>query len=126
MSVRLLSLLNVAENAILASASLTDGQRLEASRIVDYQKGLARMNLRVRGLNGPEERGYIQLQQFTFSDGRTCIKAFLAWTPSDRQVTLDIFGSTGTSWDAEANRVAEAWLDGMTVDEGNASMAAAG
>jgi hypothetical protein len=126
MSVRLLSLLNAAGNAIQANASLADGQRLETARIVDYQKGLARMNLHVRGINGPEERGHIQLQQFTFSDGRTCIKAFLAWSACDRQAALDIFGSEDTNWDAEAGRVAEAWLDGRPVDEGNASMAAAG
>jgi len=126
MSVRLLSLLNAAGNAIQAGASLPDGQRLNMERIVDYQKGMARMNLHVRGVNGSENRGHIQLQQFTFADGRTCIKACLGWGPSDRRSTLEIFGSADTNWDAEANRVAEAWLDGIPVDEGNASMAAAG
>ena len=126
MSVRLLSLLNAAGNAIQAGASLADGQQLQAARFVDYQKGLARMNLHVHGANGPENRGHIQLQQFNFADGRTCIKACLGWASSDRQATLDIFSSADTNWGAEANRVAEAWLDGMPADEGNASLAATG
>ena len=124
MSVRLLSLLNAAGDTLRANASLTAGQQLEVSRIVDYQKHLARMNLHVRGPGGSEPRGHIQLQQFNFADGRTCIKALLNWAPAGRQVTLDIFGSADTNWGAEANRLAETWLDGMPADEGNASLAA--
>jgi hypothetical protein len=113
MATRLLSFLRDVEATIRNTLPDPAGSRLKVSRIVNYEKGLARID--VGGSEGAPT-GRIQLQHFGLADERSCMKATLGWSASDFERTIDIFDRPEINWGAEANRVAEAWLDGAPAD----------
>ncbi len=126
MSVRLLSFLSAIENALRSGPALPAGRELTTTRIVDYRKGIARMNVRLPAADGAERRGNIQLQQLTTAEGRACLRASLAWDVAPPSVGVDIFGTAETVWKAEAGRLARAWLDRMPAGAGENPLAATG
>jgi hypothetical protein len=114
MQYHLLSLLTEIENAIRAVQAATGGASMDASRMVNFQTGLARLSLKMKTAADFETRGHVQLQHFHLSDGRTCVKVHLSWTGSDARRTIDLFTLPNRNWSGEAQRVAEIWLDGLS------------
>lgn len=109
MAIRLLSFLNDIENTLRAALADAGGPRLQVSRIVNYEKGLARIDV---GATAAAPSGHIQLQHFGLADDRVCMKAALDWEGAEARRAVDIFDRPDINWGAEANRIAEAWLDG--------------
>jgi hypothetical protein len=110
---RLLSFLTDTEQALVAEAGMVGGGTWEASRMVNYNQGLARMTLTERtGSNQPEIKGQILVQSFTLADGSLCLKANLTWQGSDQSSVMSVYSKPRTNWRAEAGMVASAWLSG--------------
>ncbi len=112
MPYRLLSLLTEIEKAVRAGQEALGGPALDSSRMVNFRAGLARIQWRAAAGAGADPRGHIQLQHFALADGRACIKAAMGWHGVDLRRTVEIFAAPDVNWTTEAQRVAEAWLDG--------------
>jgi len=112
MQYRLLSLLSEVEKAVRAGQEALGGPPLDSSRMVNFHSGLARIQLRTVAPAGTEPRGYIQLQHFALADGRACVRAGMGWHGVDLRRSVEIFAAPDVNWTTEAQRVAEAWLDG--------------
>ena len=81
--------------------------------MVNYHHGLARMTLTAPiGADPKQARGAIFLQSYTLADGTFCFKASLNWHGSDSFPVISIFTKPGLDWQAEAQRIASAWLTG--------------
>ena len=108
MSFRLASFLTSIERAF------SDGAWTN-SRTINYQMGLARLSLgNRRGEEPVRQKGSILVQTYTLADGSPCMKACLCWSEqaAEAGVQQTVFPKPETDWDAEARKVAEAWLAG--------------
>ena len=115
---RLLSFLSAVEAALKDMASSPPQGPWQTSRTINFQRGLARLRLAVQPSgNAPIPCGNVQLQGYLLPDGSTCLKAVLAWSGNDSEVTHSIYEKPGLDWNREANRIATAWLDGTNVLE---------
>lgn len=116
MATRLLSSLSQIEHALLKESASNNGPVWEVTRMVNYHHGLARMTLTPpAGADAKQVRGAIFLQSYTLADGTLCFKASLNWHGSDSFPVISIFTKPGLDWQAEANRIASAWLAGPRV-----------
>jgi hypothetical protein len=115
------------ERGILATGPEIASEVWEASRIVNFHTGLARLTFKARMSGALEPRGTVQLQQFRLADGQVCLKVHLSWPGTEATKTLAIYSVPDLNWKAEGNRVAEGWLDGPPAGSSIAdSMAATG
>ncbi len=109
---RLLSFLSEIERAITAETPPTEGGGWEASRMVNFQQGLARLTLRSRDPESLCPSGAIFLQAFALADGSVCLKASLTWKGSDAFPSIFVYATPSLNWKLEASRVACAWIEG--------------
>jgi hypothetical protein len=108
----LLSFLTDFENALLADDPAPEGGSWVTQRSVNYQRGLARLELAVRGEQGLTERGQVLLQGYQLADGTPCLKAMLSWAGSSEQRVCSYFYKAGISWRSEARKAAAEWMGG--------------
>src|SRR5688572_5393025 len=89
---RLLSFLADFERALLADDPSPDDGTWQTSRTVNYQNGLARLQLNV---NLPDRsvkpRGSVLVQGYRLADGTACLKAHLNWAGSDSSMIQSVF-----------------------------------
>ena len=112
MATRLLSFLNDIELALIKQ-SAASGQSWVTSRMVNYHHGLARLTMTPSASSDPAQiRGAIFIQSFELADGSHCSKASLNWQGIDSFPVLAVYAKPGTDWQAEASRIAGAWLAG--------------
>ncbi|HEX2852278.1 MAG TPA: hypothetical protein VHO24_03490 [Opitutaceae bacterium] len=112
MATRLLSFLNDVEQALIKQ-SASSGQSWDTNRMVNYHHGLARLTMTpASGSNPAQIRGAIFIQSFELADGSHCSKASLNWQGVDSFPVLAVYAKPGTDWQAEAGRIASAWLAG--------------
>jgi hypothetical protein len=117
-AMRLLSFLSDIERAIITHPPAFDGGGWVTARSVNFQQGVARLTLHAR--NGGERApasGAIFLQAFALADGSVCIKASLTWKESDAFPAIAVYSTPTVNWNAEAGRVASAWLEGPPAAE---------
>jgi hypothetical protein len=113
MATRLLSSLTQIEQALLKQSAADNGPAWEVTRMVNYHHGLARMTLNPPANAEPTQaRGAIFLQSYMLADGTLCFKVSLNWQGSDSFPVISIFTKPGLDWQAEAARIASAWLAG--------------
>lgn len=108
---RLLSFLSEIEKALIAESPVIDGGAWEASRMVNFHQGLARLNLTPR----PENEfpgGAIFVQAFQLSDGSQSLKVSLSWQGSEVFPVLCVYSTPRLNWKLEASRIASTWLEG--------------
>lgn len=126
MSNRLLTLLTEIERAIVANDPSPDGGKWDTLRLVNFNRGLARLTLSVRNPAGVTSgRGVILLQQFTLADETQCVKANLSWNGVERSSVYSIYSTPQLDWRREANQVAAQWQDGCLTGEEEARVAPA-
>jgi hypothetical protein len=110
---RLLSFLSDIEHAIVAESPMIDGGAWEATRMMNFEKGLGRLTLTPRS---PEELplpgGTIFLQAFSLADGSQCLKATLSWKDTETTTSASVYTTPSLNWRLEASRIASAWLEG--------------
>lgn len=112
MATRLLSFLNDVEQALIKQ-SASSGQSWVSTRMVNYHHGLARLTMTPAAGSDPAQiRGAIFIQSFELADGSHCSKASLNWQGIDSFPVLAVYAKPGTDWQAEAARIASAWLAG--------------
>lgn len=111
---RLLSFLSAVEHAITSeTAAPTQRAAWETTRMVSFQRGVARLTLDVHpGSRSAIPGGAIFLQAFALADGSSCLKASLTWRGSDAFPSVSIYATPTIDWETEAQRVASAWLEG--------------
>ena len=113
MATRLLSSLNQIEQALLKESASNNGPIWQATRMVNYHQGLARLTLTPpAAAAATQTSGAIFLQSYTLADGTHCFKISLNWQGSDSFPVISIFTKPGLDWQAEAHRIAGAWLAG--------------
>lgn len=108
----LLSFLTDFENALMADDPAPEGGAWVTQRSVNYQRGLARLELAVRGEQGLVERGQVLLQGYQLADGTPCLKAMLSWAGSSEQRVCSYFHKADISWRSEARKAAAEWMGG--------------
>lgn len=108
---RLLSFLSDIERALVAAGPSVDDGAWETQRMVSFHHGLARLTLTPRpGVDAPG--GGIFLQTFSLADGTLCLKASLNWKGSDALQVIPVYSTPTLSWNLEASRIAQCWLQG--------------
>lgn len=113
MASRLLSSLNDIEQALRKQSAADMGPTWEVSRMVNYHHGLARMTLTPPADAEPDQmRGVIFLQSYVLADGALSFKASLNWHGCDSFPVIAVYAKPGVDWQAEAGRIASAWLAG--------------
>ncbi len=113
MSSRLLSSLNDIEQALRKEAASNMGPNWVATRMVNYHHGLARMTLTPETNDDPDQiRGAIFLQSYVLADDTTSFKASLSWHGCESFPVIAVFAKPGVDWQAEARRIASAWISG--------------
>lgn len=113
MATRLLSSLTQIEQALFKESAANNGPIWDVTRMVNYHHGLARMTLTPpSGAEPMQARGAIFLQSYGLADGTLCFKASLNWQGSDSFPVISIFTKPGLDWQAEAAKIAAAWLAG--------------
>ncbi|HEY1763995.1 MAG TPA: hypothetical protein VGF85_03665 [Opitutaceae bacterium] len=114
MQTRLLAFLAETERSIRAGKSEPrEGATWEILRSVNYRLGLARLALAARDPSGiVTPIGAVLLQSFKLADGNVCLRANLAWQEAGQETSLTIYAKPDLQWQAEAERVASAWLTG--------------
>jgi len=115
MPTRLLSLLTIIEQVILAESPAPSEGSWDNSRMVNYQSGLARLTLGGRHAdNATRPLGTVFMQAFDLADGSFCLKANICWTdgPGIAEVIHAIYEKPGMDWDGEARQIAAKWLAG--------------
>jgi len=133
---RLISFLTEIEQALLLEANATDRSPWHASRVVNFQNGLARLTLTCTEDVGLPQ-GAIDLQRYCLADGSFCLKAQFQWQGATAGRTLSIYETPLLNWKLEASRLASDWLAGPPaettalasagdIDEGDLQMAASG
>jgi hypothetical protein len=109
---RLLSFLSDIERAVVAGAP-AGKNAWEATRMVNFHHGLARLTLKPRAAGeGIAAGGSIFLQSFALADGSLCLKASLNWNGSDAVPVLAVYSTPTLNWKTEAVRIATEWLAG--------------
>ena len=108
---RLLSFLSEIEKALIAESPMIDGGAWEASRMVNFHQGLARLTLVARAGNDLPG-GAIFVQAFQLGDGSQSLKASLSWQGRDVLPVLCVYSTPRLNWKLEASRIASAWLEG--------------
>lgn len=108
---RLLSFLSDIEKALIAESPMIDGGAWEATRMVNFHQGLARLTLVPRPEND-FPGGAIFLQSFQLGDGSVSLKASLSWQGSDVFPVLSVYSTPRLNWKLEASRIASSWLEG--------------
>jgi hypothetical protein len=110
---RLLSFLTDIEKAVIAESPAIDGGAWEATRMVNFEKGLGRLALAPRSpADLPLPGGTIFLQAFKLADGSQCLRATLSWKGSDVTSAVAVYTTPTLNWTLEASRIASAWLEG--------------
>lgn len=110
---RLLSFLTDIERSIVAESPVVDGGAWESARMVNFEKGLARLTLSPRNpAELPLPGGTIFLQAFSLADGSQCLKATLSWKDSTVTSSISVFTTPTLNWKVEAARVATTWMEG--------------
>ena len=104
MPARLLSLLSAIESAL--SANECASARGRPQRLVNFQKGIARMTF-------ADGSGSITLQSFTLADGQTCVKAGYRWANGKTGSGAVYPTGDNFDWQGASFRLAEGWMDGM-------------
>lgn len=123
---RLLSFLSDFERALLCDDPSPDDGTWQTERAVNYQTGLARVQLSVKMPDGTKRaRGGVFLQGFKLADGAACLKAQLAWTGTDMTATHSIFSKPGSDWKSEARKLASYWMAGAPAPLVTANISAA-
>jgi hypothetical protein len=114
MAIRLTSFLSSIESALLADETVLQGGTWENSRTINYSLGLARCTLGSRRDKASRPLGTILLQSFDLGNGRSCLRANLAWAEADgvAEKVVSIFERPEIDWTSEAAQVAQAWLSG--------------
>jgi hypothetical protein len=113
MASRLLSSLNDIEQALRKQSAADMGPTWDVTRMVNYHHGLARMTLTPRAGAEPDQmRGVIFLQSYMLADGALSFKASLNWHGSESFPVIAVYAKPGVDWQAEAGRIANAWLSG--------------
>lgn len=97
MSPRLLSLLSLIEQALIAHESLPAAP----TRLADYRRGLARLSF--------ADGGVIALQNFLLADGQLCVRVDLSRAPGAAPASVTIYPRELSDWAAGAERVAAEW-----------------
>jgi hypothetical protein len=133
MASRLLSSLTDIEQALCKQSAADMGPTWNVTRMVNYHHGLARMTLTPPADAEPDQmRGTIFLQGYELADGALSIKASLNWHGSEAFPVISVYAQPGVNWQAEAGRIAAAWLAGppaavitmaLSVDEKLSAMA---
>lgn len=108
---RLISFLTEIEHKLLAESPVVEGGAWQATRMVNFHHGLARLNLTPRPGNDFRP-GSIFLQSFALADGSICLKASLQWEGADSSPVLAVYSTPKLNWKLEASRIASAWLEG--------------
>lgn len=109
---RLLSFLTDIERAVRLEANAGEGEIWDASRIVNFKTGLARLTLTCRDLESGMPHGTILVQHFGLANGSFCMKASLTWQGSEAAQTLAVYDTPLLNWKLEASRIASTWLAG--------------
>lgn len=110
---RLLSFLSDIEKAVVAESPAVDGGAWEATRMVNFEKGLGRLTLTPRSpADLPLPGGTIFLQAFSLADGSQCLKATLSWKDTETTSSVAVYTTPTLNWTLEASRIASAWLEG--------------
>lgn len=113
MSTRLLSLLTDIERAMIANDPTPDDGAWDTLRLINFNQGLARLTLSIRGADGViRASGQILLQNFSLADGSQCMKANLSWHGSESTAVYAIYSKPELNWKLEASQIANKWLDG--------------
>ena len=107
MTQRLLSLLSQIENS-LRQADPDTIRLLQSHRSVNYQKGLAKLNLTTPG---GATWGTATLQGYRLANGETCLKLALTCGPSSGVIPLSLFPRENHDWVNEARKIAVLWLE---------------
>ncbi|HUG11253.1 MAG TPA: hypothetical protein VMM36_09580 [Opitutaceae bacterium] len=118
MHTRLISILTAIEAALIADDPSPDDGSWQTGRTVNYDAGLARMTLAVKGASGDlTPRGAIHIQGFRLSDESTCLKASLSWLGAGRTIERSVYEKPGIDWTYEARRIAAEWAGGPPAEQ---------
>jgi hypothetical protein len=114
MQTRLLAFLHETERSIRAGKpEPAPSATWETTRSVNYALGLAKLTLAAKTGTGPATpQGSVLLQSFKLADSTVCLKATLSWGGAEMDVTHPIFSKPTLNWEAEASRLADAWICG--------------
>ncbi len=114
MQTRLLAFLAETERSIRAGKpEPREAAAWEILRSVNYRLGLARLALAARDASGVvTPMGAVLLQSFRLADGNVCLRANLVWQEAGQEASITIYAKPDLEWQAEAERVASAWLAG--------------
>jgi hypothetical protein len=110
---RLLSFLSDIERKIIAESPVIEGGAWESTRMINFEKGLARATLNPRSPSElPLPGGVIFLQAFALANGAQCLKATLSWNDSTVTSSVAVYSTPSLNWKLEASRIASMWLEG--------------
>jgi len=109
---RLLSFLTDIERAIRLEANASEGAVWDATRIVNFKNGLARLTLTAREADSGMPQGSVVIQHFALANGSFCLKASLAWQGSAANSIVSVYETPLLNWKLEASRIGSAWLSG--------------
>ncbi len=107
MTQRLLSLLSQIENS-LRQADPDTIRLLQSQRSVNYQKGLAKLNL--TSPNGVVW-GSATVQGYRLANGETCLKLGLTCGPTGAVIPFSLFPRANHDWANETRKIAVLWLE---------------
>jgi len=105
MAPRLLTLLNLIENALANQGSTAVA--VPPLRSVSFHKGMARMSF-------ADGSGSILLQNFTLADGQICVRAVFFWAVNPLERSHSIYPREDFDWLGAADQIARGWLAGQT------------
>jgi len=101
MTVRILSFLNLIQDAI----NRQNGTEIEGTRMVNFQKNIARFAMK--------DGGAIQVQTFVLADGQTCVKVALYWGGIGIPAVSSVYPTAvNFSWEKAADKIGQMWIDG--------------
>lgn len=109
---RLLSFLSDIERAIRMEANADETAIWDATRIVNFKSGLARLTLKLKETDSGMPAGTVLVQHFALANGSFCLKANLAWEGSDASSAVAVYDTPVLNWKLEASRIAAAWIGG--------------
>lgn len=112
MHTRLLSFLSDFERSLAIDDPEPDGGCWDATRTVNYQAGLARLELGVRQGQAVTPRGHVLLQGYQLADGTPCLKAALGWHGAAETTERAIYAKPEVNWTGEARKLAAEWAAG--------------
>lgn len=110
---RLLSFITDIEHAVVANSPMVDGGAWSSQRVINFPRGLGRLELVPRpGAELPVNGATVALQTFLLANGECCIKARLSWPDEERAQDFAVYPTPSLNWKGEASRIAMALLDG--------------